>query len=282
LDFKSLYPSIIRTFMVDPLAAAAGRFEWGGEPLTWIKGPAGPAFAREPAILPGIVESLTEVREEAKRSGDQALSQAVKIIMNSFYGVLGNPSCRFCHPDLAGAITRTGQWILLESKRFLEGEGYRVLYGDTDSLFVHAPSAEGLRALRATGAGLADALNLHMEALLRKDYAAESRLVIQFEKVFLRFFMPALRREDRGSKKRYAGLLASAVARPEEKAGEAAGAHAGIGAGGVIEGDTRLSMHFTGLESARSDWTRLAKDFQGELLSLVFRQEKVEESGPLE
>src|SRR5690606_5026625 len=115
-----------------------------------------------------------------------------------------------------------------------------------------------------------------------KDYAAESRLVIQFEKVFLRFFMPALRREDRGSKKRYAGLLASAVARPEEKAGDAAGAHAGTGAGGVIEGDTRLSMHFTGLESARSDWTRLAKDFQGELLSLVFRQEKVEESGPLE
>jgi len=59
-------------------------------------------------------------------------------------------------------------------------------------------------------------------------------------------------KEDRGSKKRYAGLLASGA------------------------------LHFTGLESARSDWTRLAKDFQGEILSLVFKQERVEESGPLE
>jgi DNA polymerase-2 len=268
LDFKSLYPSIIRTFMVDPLAAAAGQFGWGeGADLTWIKGPAGPAFARELAILPGIVESLMDVREEAKRSGDQALSQAVKIIMNSFYGVLGNQACRFFHPDLAGAITRTGQWILLESKRFLESRGFRVLYGDTDSLFVHAPSDEGLAALRATGTGLAAALNLHLEALLRDEFAAESRLAIQFEKVFLRFFMPALRKEERGSKKRYAGLLASAVPGSGETA---------------VAGNARVSMHFTGLESARSDWTRLAKDFQGELLSLVFRQEKVEESGPLE
>lgn len=61
--------------------------------------------------------------------------------------------CRFFHPDLAGTITRTGQWILLESKRFLESQGYRVLYGDTDSLFVHAPAADGVEALRAVGRG---------------------------------------------------------------------------------------------------------------------------------
>ena len=64
--------------------------------------------------------------------------------------------------------------------------------------------------------------------------------------------MPSLRKEERGSKKRYAGLLASGA------------------------------LHFTGLESARSDWTRLAKDFQGEILSMVFKQENVEERGPLE
>ncbi len=260
LDFKSLYPSIIRTFLVDPLAVAAGQYHLPGppgadgapRPLTWVKGPSGPAFARELAILPGIVETLMEARETAKLTGDKALSQAVKIIMNSFYGVLGNPGCRFFHPDLAGTITRTGQWILLESKRFLEEQGYRVIYGDTDSLFVHAPAAEGVEALHAVGAGLASALNAHMEILLREKFATASRMTIQFEKIFLRFFMPSLRKEDRGSKKRYAGLLASGA------------------------------LHFTGLESARSDWTRLAKDFQGEILGLVFRQEKVEERGPLE
>lgn len=258
LDFKSLYPSIIRTFMVDPLAAAATQFGLGGdEAPASVKGPAGPAFAPDWAILPGIVERLMEVREAAKLSGDKSLSQAVKIIMNSFYGVLGNPSCRFFHPDLAGTITRTGQWILLESKRFLESQGYRVLYGDTDSLFVHAASAGSLEALREVGTRLAGDLNLHLETLLTEKFSVTSRLTIQFEKVFLRFFMPALRREERGSKKRYAGLLAS-------------------------ENGAHVSLHFTGLESARSDWTRLAKDFQAELLSLVFRQEKLEERAPLE
>ncbi|MDB5105106.1 MAG: polB [Fibrobacteres bacterium] len=254
LDFKSLYPSIIRTFMVDPLAAAAGQYGLaeGNPDVTWVKGPAGPAFARELAILPGIVETLMDVRESAKVIGDKSLSQAVKIIMNSFYGVLGNPGCRFFHPDLAGTITRTGQWILLESKRFLEEQGYRVIYGDTDSLFVHAPRADGLESLKAIGAGLAADLNVHMETLLRERFSVASRLTIQFEKIFLRFFMPGLRKEDRGSKKRYAGLLASG------------------------------SLHFTGLESARSDWTRLAKDFQGEILALVFKQDNVEERGPLE
>ena len=105
-----------------------------------------------------------DVREKAKLTGDTSLSQAVKIIMNSFYGVLGNPGCRFFHPDLAGTITRTGQWILLESKAFLEGRGYRVIYGDTDSLFVHAPAADGLAALQAVGAELASSLNAYMES----------------------------------------------------------------------------------------------------------------------
>ncbi|MBW8889991.1 MAG: DNA polymerase II [Fibrobacteres bacterium] len=253
LDFKSLYPSLIRTFLIDPLAAAAGQHGWaeGNGPVTWIQGPAGPRFAKEWAILPGIIEHLMEVREAAKRDKDASLSQAVKIIMNSFYGVLGNPGCRFFHPDLAGAITRNGQWVLLESKRWLEGRGHRVLYGDTDSLFVHAPEAEGLDGLKETGARLASELNAHLEADLRARFGAESKLTIQFDKIFLRFFLPSLRKEDRGSKKRYAGLLASGA------------------------------LHFTGLESARSDWTRLAKDFQAALLAQVFRQESLDDPGPL-
>ncbi len=252
LDFKSLYPSIIRTFRIDPLAVAAGTWPEGNTPVTWIKGPSGPRFASELAILPAIIEQLMEVRETAKRDQDASLSQAVKIIMNSFYGVLGNPGCRFFHPDLAGTITRTGQWMLLESKGFLEAAGYRVLYGDTDSLFVHAPDAQGLEGLKTVGAELAASLNIHLEKTLRERFGADSKMTIQFDKLFLRFFMPSLRKEDRGSKKRYAGLLASGA------------------------------LHFTGLESARSDWTRLAKDFQAELLAQVFRQERVDDRAPLE
>ena len=69
-------------------------------------------------------------------------SHAIKILMNSFYGVLGTPACRFFNPALANSITGTGREILLWSKRWFEAAGFSVLYGDTDSLFVQTPTAD--------------------------------------------------------------------------------------------------------------------------------------------
>jgi DNA polymerase-2 len=298
LDFKSLYPSIIRTFLIDPLAAAAAAGWAKGEPS--VQGPAGPAFARDWAILPEIVSELSEARERAKRERDASLSQAVKIIMNSFYGVLGNATCRFYHPDLAGAITRSGQWILLETKRVLEAMGYRVIYGDTDSLFVHAGAAsapgappegaspaECAAAMRRLGADLCAALNRHLQVTLRDRFGAESRLTLEFEKIFLGFFMPSLRHEERGSKKRYAGLLVKGGSRktgegaPGSATGVLAGASAAVtegGAGPRGEAAVAAELHFTGMESARSDWTDLAKDFQAALVTAAF--ESLAAAGP--
>ena len=56
--------------------------------------------------------------------------------MNSFYGVLGTSACRFYNPALANAITGMGKHMLLWSKSWFEAAGFKVLYGDTDSLFV--------------------------------------------------------------------------------------------------------------------------------------------------
>ena len=56
--------------------------------------------------------------------------------MNSFYGVLGTPGCRFFDPVLANAITSFGKELLLWTRDAIERRGLPVLYGDTDSLFV--------------------------------------------------------------------------------------------------------------------------------------------------
>src|SRR6185437_9588201 len=130
-DFKSLYPSIIRTFNIDPLSYVA-------QPLPQdevIRTPGG-AFRREPAILPRMLDALFPRREAAKKIGDEVAAHAIKILMNSFYGVLGTSACRFYNPALANSITGTGREILLWSKRWFETAGFTVLYGDTDSLFV--------------------------------------------------------------------------------------------------------------------------------------------------
>ena len=66
-----------------------------------------------------------------------------KILLNSFYGVLGNPSFRFFDPDNATAITSTGQQLIkftadignkFYSNELGRKEDYNI-YIDTDSVF---------------------------------------------------------------------------------------------------------------------------------------------------
>jgi len=252
-DFKSLYPSIIRTFRVDPLAAnvilhdlvEGKKSSDSGFSGQIIKGPAGLEFADEFAILPSIIEALWQARDHAKQLKDATLSQAVKIIMNSFYGVLGTPGCRFYDPRLAGTITRIGLWILKFSRKFIEREGHQVIYGDTDSLFIHFGDCEQT-IINQLGTQLSAKLNDFLTAELRQRFNVASKLDIEFEKLFGHFFMPTIRGRNTGSKKRYAGLF--------------------------INDTGTAELYFAGMESTRRDWTALAKEFQVDLFSLLFNQ----------
>ncbi|MCL4218515.1 MAG: DNA polymerase II, partial [Candidatus Hydrogenedentes bacterium] len=237
LDFKSLYPSIIRTFHIDPLAMAVP-----GEDA--IPGFEGASFSRESAILPEIIEELWQARDKAKKDNNKPLSQAIKILMNSFYGVLGTPGCRFYSNGLASSITRRGQKIIKQSREIIEQEGRQVIYGDTDSLIILLGPGYTPDAAVSAGKELAVTLNAWWRAHLRDELNLDSRLEIQFEKLFLRFFMPSIRGSETGSKKRYAGLAHGAAGAPTVK--------------------------FTGMECVRSDWTPLARDFQRELYRRVF------------
>ena len=242
LDFKSLYPSIIRTFRIDPLGLA----EPGRDP---VPGFAGADFAREGGILPELITSLWTRRDEAKRTGDQPFQHAVKILMNSFYGVLGARGCRFFDPRLASSITMRGHEIIRRSKAFIEGEGFEVIYGDTDSLFVLLGERPGAREVAAD---LAEGLNGWWRATLAEEHRLESCLEVELESLFERFLMPTLRGAAKGTKKRYAGLVRD-------------------GGGGLPE------LVFKGLETVRTDWTPLARRFQRELYRKVFLDEPCED-----
>ncbi len=240
LDFKSLYPSIIQTFKIDPLSRLLNEKDT-------INTPAGYKFSASNHILPGYINGLMTLRAEAKKKGEKQLSQAIKILMNSFYGVMGSYGCRFFHPDLPSAITNTGQWLLLGSKEFLEKSGYEVVYGDTDSLFVKLKSGEGENA-KLNGEHLADELNNYWRESLLKRFNVNSFLEIEYEKYYRKFIITPARGSESGAKKRYAGLL---VENNEEK------------------------LEFVGMEFVRSDWTRLAKEFQVELYDKVFHNKEI-------
>ncbi|MBX3214508.1 MAG: DNA polymerase II [Labilithrix sp.] len=243
-DFRSLYPSIIRTFRVDPLGLA----QPGDDP---VPGEDGARFAREGAILPELVTTLHDARSAAMASKNAALSRAIKILMNSFYGVLGTPGCRFFDPRLPTSITRRGHAIIERARAFFEGAGLPVIYGDTDSLFVHVGDAATEDAIAARGRALAEELTRTLAAEIAAEARVESRLELRFESHYLRFLMPTTRGSERGSKKRYAGTVRKT--------------------GGAV------ALVVRGLEAVRRDWTPLARRVQLELLRRVLSDEPFEE-----
>jgi DNA polymerase-2 len=240
LDFKSLYPTVIRSFNIDPLAHARS-----GGPDD-IVAPNGARFSREPGILPQAIAEYFSRREKARAAGDGIAVYVYKILMNSFYGVLGAENCRYARSALAGAVTSFGQKYLNWTKSWAEGRGYRVLYGDTDSVFLKAPDKAAAIDLNDMGKALVDSLNADLSRAVAREYGLESFLEIKTEKIYDRFYLPRVRvsREDgeaRGRAKGYAGRLA----------------------------DT-LAVEVKGMEAVRSDWTPFARSFQMELLAMVF------------
>jgi DNA polymerase-2 len=243
-DFKSLYPSIMRTFNIDPLARARAE---GGHDSDLITLDDGTTFARGDAVLPDLLANLFAERQAAKERGDSVASQAIKILMNSFYGVLGTPACRFYDPKLANAITGLGKLLLLWARDWFKQRGYAVLYGDTDSLFVAAGDIDAARAM-TIGDELVSAVNVDLETFILARWNLVSRLELEFEKLYERLFLPSVRGGDVGAAKRYAG---------------------------VVHG--RPGVEFVGMEVVRRDWTDLAKEVQRELYARLFDGRAVDE-----
>ncbi|MGF6964822.1 DNA polymerase-2 [Paraburkholderia sp. WC7.3g] len=245
LDYKSLYPSIIRTFLIDPLGLVEGMLH--PDDAHSVPGFVGARFSRTRHCLPSIVAQVWQAREAAKREHNKPLSQALKIIMNAFYGVLGSTGCRFFDPRLASSITMRGHEIMHTTRELIEAQGYEVIYGDTDSTFVWLKHAHDEEDAARIGRALVEQINAAWRQKLQARFDIDSALELQFERHYRRFFMPTVRGAEEGSKKRYAGL--------------------------TVLPDGREDVVYKGLETVRTDWTPLAQQFQQELYRRIFKQQ---------
>lgn len=244
LDYKSLYPSIIRTFLIDPVGLVAGMQQ--PDIQHSVPGFRGAWFSREKHCLPAIVNQIWQGREAAKRQQNKPLSQALKIIMNAFYGVLGSSGCRFFDPRLASSITLRGHEIMRQTRELIEAQGYQVIYGDTDSTFVWLKSAHNDEQATRIGNELVQLVNQWWQNHIQQNFNLPCALELEFEIHYRRFLMPTIRGAEQGSKKRYAGLISTPT------------------------GD---QMVYKGLETVRTDWTPLAQQFQRELYLRIFQQQ---------
>lgn len=251
-DFKSLYPSIMRTFNIDPLQFVgynkkmffdADKEKNPSDKKLYVHAPNGAIFRNnDKGILPSMLATLWAQRDKAKKEKNMLASNAIKILMNSCFGVMANPTFRFYSLPMANAITHFGQHLIKYIADVIESKGYRVIYGDTDSIFVDVDE-ENYDKANALGKQLERDMNEHMNKYIKDEYQRQSIMEIEYEKIYIKMMMPHVRGSDTGSKKRYAGLLK--------------------------KGDTE-EIDIVGLEFVRRDWTDAAKEFQKTLLDLIF------------
>src|SRR3989344_760624 len=240
LDFKSLYPSIIRTFNIDP-SSYLEKAEKGA-----IESPNKAHFKNQEGILPSIIETLHKAREKAKQEKRELSNYAIKIIMNSFFGVLASPNCRFFNMQVANAITHFGQFIIKLTAQEIEKSNYKVIYQDTDSVFLETNLDKN--KANQLGKEIQNHINNFYKKFVEEKYKRTSFLELEFDKQYLSLMIPKLRTKEGAAKKRYAGL---------------------------VEENGKEEVEIVGLEAIRGDWTEAAQDFQRELLKRVFKKQPI-------
>lgn len=120
-----------------------------GEPWTY----ADELGAAPPPLLAAALESLAGAPDASARyaafyaenaflaQGLDSKQKALKVFMNSFYGGAGCRSSPAYLLPLAGGVTETGRYNIHLAADFVRAQGFRLLYGDTDSLYVAPPAA---------------------------------------------------------------------------------------------------------------------------------------------
>ena len=155
MDFASLYPSIIK---VRNLSYETVRCTHEECKKNTIPGTNHWACTKKNGLTSLIIGSLRDLRVNYYKSlskketltDDQrqqytVVSQALKVILNASYGVMGAEIFPLYFLPVAEATTAIGRHTILETIKKCEAAGIEVLYGDTDSLFLKKPTPEQIK-----------------------------------------------------------------------------------------------------------------------------------------
>jgi len=213
IDFKSLYPTAV-------MAADIGyeNMQWEEPEGDYFEGEYPPEKEDEDAIpvyfrkgekntLREIVGELLDARAEYKRlqkeaiaAGDEALAKRygmdelnTKIIVNSVYGATASKVNGWGNRAVGGSITKFGREALEFARKYAEDEGFTVLYGDTDSMYVKGPEGLTPEQHLETATKLADEITMLLQLEHNSDY-----IVAELEMILDRMMFADV-------KKRYAG-----------------------------------------------------------------------------
>jgi DNA polymerase I len=205
LDLKSLYPMAMMTINASPETK---------DPNGELKAPNGIRFKKHPdGLTRSIIAELLKERDEKKALRNtfafgspqyvmyDMQQNVLKVIMNTYYGVSGYTRFRLFDREIGAAVTSVGRAIIEHTRRVIELQGYKVIYGDTDSCMVQLPPLDQEKTIELALV-IEKHLNESYQAFAKTELNADVHFFsIKFEKIYSRFFQA-------GKKKRYAGSLA--------------------------------------------------------------------------
>jgi DNA polymerase I len=157
MDFSSLYPTIIKEFNLSYETVQCPHEDCKDNMLksipyhicTYKKG----IFAYVVGFLRDIrvryfkPKSFDENLSKKRRNYFKTIQQALKVFINSAYGVFGSQNFPlFCLP-VAESTTAIGQYSIKKTIEKAESMGVRVLYGDTDSVFLEDPTPKQMEEI---------------------------------------------------------------------------------------------------------------------------------------
>ena len=150
MDFASLYPSIIKVknLSYETVRCSHDACKKNTIPQTnhWV-------CTKKNGLTSVLIGSLRDLRVNYYKNMAKkdtltveekqlftVVSQALKVILNASYGVMGAEIFPLYFLPAAEATTATGRHIILDTIDKCKESGIGVLYGDTDSLFVKKPT----------------------------------------------------------------------------------------------------------------------------------------------
>ncbi len=246
-DFSRYYPSIMLSFKLDPLiyyrfTARNGKFDIA-EYLKF-------AMEQEESIVlkPLIrfmkmrdeIDAQLKLTEPGTKEYERlsSMKQAVKGIINAFYGVCGSGKFRaFSFPiaEATTALGREGTGFVM--KYIKDAYDFRVLYGDTDSIMIQVPRFD-LDLFMDLSTDISNAVNEYFH----NKYGVETAIKIKFEKFFRTIFF-------KNVKKRYAYHC-------------------------VFEDDKECDyIGYKGFEIVKEDTSAFTKELQKEMFEIILKDD---------
>lgn len=203
------------------------------------------------SIVSKLVEELLVQREFYKKemlkyeegttefANARATQEVVKELANSMFGITADKNARYFNPYICQSITLTGQFLNRFSTSIFEELGYRVIYGDTDSVFV---------VIKENLSEVEKKINLLLNKRIKEMFRTEKPdnfFQLRFDKSYKKFILM--------DKKKYVGFIDSS------------------------EGKKTGFIHTRGLEIIKKDTIEFTRRKMYELINLIFKDKDLEE-----